>query len=135
MTIQPDKTTGTVQIDVQGSYTPDQLLDLIKRLSAARAKLAKDPATPGEIRVAPVASCHVQLMGDAGPESLLAFRFPGLGWIGATMTAPARAQLISLLAAQQAIVANRVADTAPAPATSAESSLSLEPGPEGTTLH
>lgn len=133
MTFQLDTTTGTVQIDLHGSYTADQLLDLIKRLSAARGKLAKDATKPGEIWVAPLASCHVQLMGDAGPESLLAFRFPGLGWIGATMTTAARAQLISLLAAQQAIVANRPAVAAPAPAV--EPSLSLEPGPDGTTLH
>ena len=132
MTFKLDTTTGTVQIDLHGSYTAEQLLELIKRLSAARGKLAKDSAKPGEIWVAPQASCHAQLMGEAGPESLLAFRFPGLGWVGATMGAAARAQLISLLAAQQAIVARQVATPAPAVP---EPSLSQEPGPDGTTLH
>ena len=133
MTLKLDTTTGTVQIDLHESFNADQLLELIKRLSAARGKLVKDALKPGEIWVAPLANCHAQLMGDAGPESLLAFRFPGLGWIGATMNTAARAQLISLLAAQQAIVANRPTVAAPAPP--AEPGLSLEPGPDGTTLH
>ena len=131
MTIKVDTTSGTVQVDISGSYGAEQLLELVKRLAAARAQVAKDPAQPGEIWVAPMASCHAQLMGQHGPDSLLAFKFPGLGWIGATLGTPTRAQLISLLATQQSVVAVSAATT-PAPA---EPTLNIEPGPGGNTLH
>jgi hypothetical protein len=130
MTIKVDAASGTVRLDIAGSYDAEQLLELLKSLSAARAKVAKDPARPGEIWVAPKASCHTQLLGADGPESLLAINFPGLGWIGATLAPVTRAQVISLLAAQQANVASAAgAKETPSPV------REVEPDRGGNTLH
>lgn len=131
MTITVETASGTVQLDISGSYTAEQLLELIKELCAARGRIAKDPPKPGEIWLAPRAACHTQLMPVAGPESMLAISFPGIGWIGATMTPGTRAQLISLLAAQQATVVT----AAPAVAVVPELNVKLEPGQGGNTLH
>ncbi len=131
MKMEVDAAAGTVQLEVSGSYTADQLLELVKVLTAARAKVAKDPAKPGDIWVAPRASCHTQLMEHAGPESLLAINFPGIGWIGATLNATVRAQLIALLATQQATVVQAAVPAATAP----EPAVKVEPGPGGHTLH
>lgn len=131
MTIKVDPASGTVRLDVAGSYNADELLELLKALSAARAKVAKDPARPGEIWVAPKASCHTQLLDASGPDSLLAINFPGIGWIGATLAPVTRAQVISLLAAQQA-----TAMSAPATPAVAAPVREVEPDRGGnTTLH
>lgn len=105
MSIEVDLHTRRVRIDVAGSFNADELLDLLKSLAAARAQVANDPARPGDVWVAPKAAVHTQLMGTDGPESLLALQFPGIGWIGATLSPAVRAQLIGLLANQQATVA------------------------------
>jgi hypothetical protein len=132
MSIEVDTAARTVRLDASGTYTAEQLLDLLKALSAARAQIAKDPARPGDIWVAPRASVHTQLMDQAGPETLLALSFPGLGWIGATMTGSVRAQLLSLLAAQQAAVLQAAAPAAPP----AEPTPTVESGSGGGhTLH
>lgn len=131
MTITVEAASSTVQLDISGSYDAEQLLELIKELCAARGRIAKDPAKPGEIWLAPRASCHTQLMPTNGPESMLAISFPGLGWIGATMSAVTRAQLIGLLATQQATVASA---TTALPVVQAVS-VKLEPGSGGNTLH
>lgn len=131
MTIQVDATTASVRLDINGSYNAEELLALLKSLSAARAKIAADPARPGDIWVAPKASCHTQLLDAAGPDSLLAINFPGIGWIGATLSPTTRAQVISLLAAQQATVA-----TASIPKNAATPVREVEPDRGGnTTLH
>ncbi len=118
MTIQVDPRTGRVRVEVAGALDADELLDLLKALSAARAQIARDPPRPGDVWVAPKASVHTQLMGgNAGPDSLLALLFPGIGWIGATLAPAVRAQLIGLLATQQATVVSAPANPpAPAPA-------------------
>jgi hypothetical protein len=131
MTIEVDEASATVRLALSGDYTAEQLLDLLKQLSAARARIAKDPARPADIWVAPKASCHVQMLPPSGPESLLAVNFPGIGWIGATLSPGTRAQVISLLAAQQATVAT----AAPAPAAPTVTVCEVDPGPGGKTLH
>lgn len=131
MTIKVDAASGTVQLDLTGSYTAEELLDLVKALTGARAQVAKDPAKPGDIWVAPRASCHTQLMDKAGPDSLLAISFPGIGWVGATLNPAMRAQLISLLAAQQCTVVQASSPAAAAP----EPSQSVAAGSDGHTLH
>ena len=131
MTIQVDPQSDSVQLEISGRYSAAQLLDLIKALTGARAQVAKDPLKPGDIWVAPRASCHTQLMEQTGPDSLLAISFPGIGWIGATLNPAVRAQLVSLLATQQATV---VQAAAPLPATP-QPTLKIEPGPGGHTVH
>lgn len=134
MTIEVDPRTGRVRVEVAGKLDADELLELLKALSAARAQIARDPARPGDVWVAPKAAVHTQLMGDAGPESLLALQFPGIGWIGATLAPTVRAQLISLLATQQATVAT----TPAAVPASAPASAAAPIGPErdgNSTLH
>ena len=130
MTIKVDAASGTVRLDIAGNYNAEELLELLKSLSAARAKVAKDPVRPGEIWVAPKASCHTQLLDAAGPDSLLAINFPGIGWIGATLAPVTRAQVISLLAAQQATAATAAGAKAPA-----VSVREVEPDRGGNTLH
>lgn len=132
MTIKADPASGTVRLDIAGSYDADELLALLKSISAARSTIAKDPARPGDIWVAPKASCHTQLLDSVGPDSLLAFNFPGIGWIGATLSPVTRAQVIGLLATQQANVASGKVSAAAAPA---PVRVEVEPGPGGGTLH
>lgn len=129
MSIDVDRLTGTVRLDLQGSYTPAQLLSLVKELAAARAQLVDDPAEPGEMWLAPRAACHTKLLGARGPDTLIGFRFPGLGWIGATLGSTMRARLLSLLAAQQ-VNALPAEPAAPAPAV-----VKVEMGPGNSTLH
>lgn len=131
MTIEVDESGATVRLALAGEYTAEQLLELLKQLTAARARIAKDPPRPADIWVAPKASCHVQMLPPSGPESLLAINFPGIGWIGATLGTGTRAQVISLLAAQQATVAT----AASAPVAPAVTVREVEPGPGGQTLH
>ncbi|GAP33662.1 hypothetical protein ABXN37_00550 [Piscinibacter sakaiensis] len=138
MTIEVDARTATVRVEIDGHFTPQQVLALVKQLAAARAQLADDPPEPGEVWLAARPPCHTKLMGK-GPDTLLAFRFPGLGWIGATLAASMRARLISLLAAQQVQAlpqdgaASRGISASAAPA--AEPSAAAGTRPDDATLH
>ena len=117
MTIDVDTSTGTVHLNIAGQYNADQLLVLLKRIAGARNKVARDPhllATPPWM--APRATCHTALVNHTGPDSVIAFRFPGLGWIGSTMSANMRMQFVKLLLEQQSrALGPDVAGIPPAP--------------------
>lgn len=93
---------SSVSVSISGTYTAEQLTQLIDDLGAARAQVASDPAQPVE-GVGYKCATEPHLWTRWGPETggnfLLMTRYPDFGWRGTLMT-PTTAAAIGVYIAQ-----------------------------------
>jgi hypothetical protein len=131
--ILPD---GTVRIHIAGEFTPEALTELLMRLSEARSRVARDPMTPVGLDVPVIVHphWHVQLLGPASSDTLLALRHPGWGWIGFLLPPHHRMQLAACLATQQSHLMQSSAAPSDA-AAAADPAAPVNDGTGGGTLH
>jgi hypothetical protein len=102
MEISVDTTSGTVALDINGTYTAEQLLQLLYKLSEARKQVAQDPSSPvgQQVFVVPGANWFTEPLGTDTSSSLLTFLMPGFGWLGITLSNADRCRLAHYLTGQ-----------------------------------
>lgn len=112
MKIEVDPISKSVTLDINGTYTAQELLGVVEQIGKARAEIAKDPTDPVGVQIQSVFS--PAYWTEPYPSlggSLLAFLHPGLGWIGFILPLDAVAALTNFMTNQLLLAAK------PAPAT------------------
>lgn len=106
---------GKVTVQVDGTFSASELLDLVEQLGKARAQIADDPAT--------LSGANAEIKAIAAPSywtefntglnmSLFAYKHPGLGWMGVALPPVEIARLIGYLGNQLVAVATAASASA-----------------------
>ncbi len=88
---------GTVTLAISGTYTTDELRELVDALGETRAQLAPDPEQPPEgypITVAHPGFWHSKWPAHQGGGLLLALRDHRVGWFGIVLHPAGAQQLV-----------------------------------------
>jgi len=95
---------GKVSLAIDGSYTAQELLEVIQQISEARAQVAQDPTSPVGLPLKmPAGAAWYTEYNALLPGHMLCF-LNGLGWQGFLLPTPNAAKLASHLTAQVANV-------------------------------
>lgn len=119
MNIEVDTTLGTVTLDISGTYTADQLRQVLQSICEARAQIAQEPASPvgHELPIVRNAAWHTSAIDGDLNTGLLAFLLPGFGWAAIALPNLDRCLLAHYMNGQ---VANALAATAATPTAAAD---------------
>lgn len=108
---------NTASIAISGSYTAEELLDVLHQIGDARAQIAKNVATEPtgqSMALALNPPYWTERSPKTGMQSLVAFLHPGFGWIGMTMT-PIEAARLGQYMAHHSVIALTATATATNP--------------------
>lgn len=120
--ITVDAASGTVDLSISGTFTADQLRELLQHIGNARAQIAQDPTDPATVthQVAVGVRWTVDAMPNDPNTAVFRFLLPWFGWVGVGVTAHDRCLIAHYLIGQQA---NALAAAAAIPAASAGGTL------------
>lgn len=84
MKIEVDAISESVTLEVSGTYTAQELLELLRHIGEARAKIAKDPSNPSGLPTpVEVNPTYWAVFGEAtNGHSGLFLRHSYFGWLG-----------------------------------------------------
>ena len=99
MNIRADTAASTVTLDIRGTFTADQLRQVLQRIADARAQIAQDPPQPDGLRLDLSGNVrwYSELLAVDHTVSMLLVCLRGFGWHGITLDADSRAALIHTL--------------------------------------
>lgn len=105
MEITIDMASGKVTLGVSGTFTAEQLRDLIQALCQARGQIASEPRNPVglQIQVTPGAPWYTEPLAADPAQSLLFVLIKGWGWTGITLSSVDRLRLAGLLVGQHVV--------------------------------
>lgn len=108
MEINADTTSATVTLDIRGTYTADELRQVLQEVCAARAQIAKDPATPVGLSPPVAINGHWYTEALSGDPAIgvLAILVPGFGWAAVSLSNRDRCLLAHYLIGQATIAAS-----------------------------
>jgi len=120
MKIEVDAISSTVTLGINGTYTAQELLDVLTSIGKARAQIAKDPTSPvGQPLEAIGNPAYWTEPNHYG--SLIAIHHPGYGWLGFVFALAEAAKLSTYITNQLLLAANQsTASTAAEPGTSGD---------------
>lgn len=107
----------TVSLAISGSYTAQELLELLHTIGEARAQISQNVALEAAgqaMKIVANPPYWTERSANTGMQSLVAFRHPGFGWIGMTMP-PVEAARLGQYMAHHSVIALTPAPTAHAP--------------------
>lgn len=101
MEINVNATSNSVTINIDGTFTADELRALLEQIGQARAQIASDPDSPVglPIAVAPNPAYWTEPLPQGG-GSFIALRHPGYGWLGFAFTLAEAAKLSNYITGQ-----------------------------------
>jgi hypothetical protein len=101
-------TGDKVSLQINGAFTSEETRSLIQQIAQARAQIADDPQAltghAADIQVVGGVAWWTEFKPAFG-MSMVAYRHPGLGWIGVLLPPAEVAQLASYLALQLGVAA------------------------------
>lgn len=106
--------SDAVTLRIDGTYTAQELRDLLEKISSARAQIADVPASgeKAEVRLMHLPAWYCGFNPQVGAH-VMSYRDPGLGWIGFSFTTP-DASAIAQLLHQQVIAVHSIGVASPA---------------------
>ena len=122
---------GKVSLQIDGSFTAEQLTNLVQQIGQARGEIAQDPMTLDDQNIPIPTAIGASFWTQFDPEknlTVLFYRNVGLGWMGVTFTPEHVALLISLWSQQ-------LLQASPTPSNPAAATSNDQQGRGGGHLH